>query len=134
MGCVHFHVYLYGQDVLVYIDHSAVQAVLETPSSNGKYSRWWSKFYETGLKSIKIVYRSGQDNKHADVLSCSPLTQPTTTDDNDSVCAARVVAIQSQNEELIEKSLQAEPLAVSNSTNWAAEQFKDWMCTSSSNI
>ena len=41
----HFHAYLYGHDVVVYTDHSAVQAVLETPSPNGKHARWWSKLF-----------------------------------------------------------------------------------------
>ena len=74
-GVSHFHAYLYGYDVLIYTDHSTVQAVLETPSSNGKHFRWWSKLYGTGLKSIKIKYRAGQDNKHADALSRSPSAQ-----------------------------------------------------------
>ena len=34
----HFHAYLYGHDVLVYTDHSAVRAVLETPSVSGKHA------------------------------------------------------------------------------------------------
>ena len=90
----HFHAYLYGHDVLVYTDHSAVQAVLETPSSNGKHSRWWSKLYGTGLKSIKIKYRAGQDNKNADALSRSPFTQHVPSDDNNDPTV--VAAVQSQ--------------------------------------
>ena len=69
----HCHAYLYGNDVVVYTNHSAVQAVLETPSLNGKHTRWWwSKLLGAGLKSIKTVYREGQDNKHADAISQSP--------------------------------------------------------------
>ena len=41
----HFHAYLYGHDVTVYTDHSAVKAVLETPSPSAKHARWWSKVY-----------------------------------------------------------------------------------------
>ena len=44
LGCVPFHAYLYGHDVVVYTDHSAVQAVLETPSPNGKHVKTiWSR-------------------------------------------------------------------------------------------
>ena len=35
----HFHAYLYGHNVLIYTDHSAVRAVLQIPSANGKYMR-----------------------------------------------------------------------------------------------
>ena len=91
----HFHAYLYGHDGVVYTDHSAVQAVLETPSPNGKHSRWWSKLFGAGLKSIKILYRAGQDNKHADALSCNPISQPTSNDESHSECEASVAAVQS---------------------------------------
>ena len=111
----HFHAYLYGHDVVVYTDHAAVQAVLETPSPNGKHSRWWSKLYGAGLKSIKILYRAGQDNKHVDALSCNPSTQLTTTDESCSTCDANVAAVQSQNIDLINQLSQAEPVTVSNS-------------------
>ena len=36
----HFHAYLYGHDVHVFTDHSAVKAVLETPNPSGKHARW----------------------------------------------------------------------------------------------
>lgn len=70
--------------------------------------------------------RAGQDNKHADALSCNPLAQPTTT--NGESCLesdARVAAVQYQNVDLIDQLLQAEPVVVSNSTTWAGEQLKD---------
>ena len=38
----HFHAYLYGHDMHVFTDHSAVKAVLETPNHSGKHARWWS--------------------------------------------------------------------------------------------
>ena len=120
----HFHAYLYGHDVVVYTDHAAVQAVLETPSPNGKHSRWWSKLFGAGLKTIKILYRAGQDNKHADALSRNPLAQ-LTIDESHSACDATVTAVQSQNVGLINQLLQAEPVTVSNSTTSAADQLKD---------
>ena len=33
----HFHAYLYGNDVTIYTDHSAVKAVLETPNPSSKH-------------------------------------------------------------------------------------------------
>ena len=36
----YFHVHLYSHDVVVYTDHSTVQAVLETLSPIGKHARW----------------------------------------------------------------------------------------------
>jgi len=39
----HFHVYLYGHDVEVRTDYSAVKAVLGTPSPSGKHACWWTK-------------------------------------------------------------------------------------------
>ena len=35
----HFRAYLYGHHVTVYTDHSAVKAILETPSPSGKHAR-----------------------------------------------------------------------------------------------
>ncbi len=68
----HFHAYLYGHEVTVYTDHSAVKAVLETPSPNGKHARWWTKVYGRGVKKVTILYRSGKQNTKADALSRSP--------------------------------------------------------------
>ena len=36
----HYHAYLYGHEVTVFTDHSAVKAVLETPSPSGEHARW----------------------------------------------------------------------------------------------
>ena len=36
----HFRHYLYGHNVVVFTDHSAVKAVLTNPGSNGKHARW----------------------------------------------------------------------------------------------
>ena len=38
----------------MYTDHSAVRAVLEMPNPSGKYARWWTKVYESGVKTINI--------------------------------------------------------------------------------
>ena len=110
----HFHAYLYGHDVVVYTDHSAVQAVLETPSLNGKHARWWSKLFGAGLKSIKIVYRAGQDNKHVDTLSQSPLPQVSSDATADSLSDINVAAVKSLDKESIEHLMQAQPANVSS--------------------
>lgn len=47
----HFHDYIYGQDVEEFTDHSAVKAVLQTPSANSKHARWWSKIFGSGARS-----------------------------------------------------------------------------------
>ena len=69
----HFHAYLYGHDVVVFTDHSAVKAVLETPNPSGKHARWWSKVFGSGVRNINIVYRAGKENGNADALSRCPL-------------------------------------------------------------
>ena len=72
----HFHHYLYGHNVTVFTDHSAVKAVLSNPANNGKHARWWIKVYGSGVKNVEIVYRAGRDNLHADALSRQPYLPP----------------------------------------------------------
>ena len=64
----HFRAYLYGHDVIVYTDHSAVRAVLQTPSPNGKHACMSG----IGAKSLQIVYRASRENAGADALSRNP--------------------------------------------------------------
>ena len=66
----HFRTYLYGQDVVVITDHSAVGAVLQKHGLNGKHARWWLKVYDSGTK---IRHRPGQENTNTDALSHNPL-------------------------------------------------------------
>ena len=56
----------------MYTDHTAVKAVLETPSPSGKHARWWTKVYSRGVKTVSIVYRRGRENTGADALSRNP--------------------------------------------------------------
>ena len=74
----HFRTYIhvYGNEVTVYTDHSAVKAVLETPNPSGKHARWWSKVYESGAKHVHIISKSGKSNSNADALSHSPVGTP----------------------------------------------------------
>lgn len=64
----HFHSYLYGGDVTVLTDHSAVKSVLEASNPTGKHARWWTLVYGRGIKSIMIVHQAGRENASANVL------------------------------------------------------------------
>ena len=68
----HFHSYLYGHQLTVYTDHSAVQAILNKATPSGKHARWWSKVYGSGIGEVNIIYRSGKANTNADALSRNP--------------------------------------------------------------
>ena len=65
----HFNAYLYGHEVTIIADHSAVKAILQTHNLNGKHTRWWLKVFGSGVKKIDIVYRPGRENSKADMLS-----------------------------------------------------------------
>ena len=71
----HFNAYLYGHEVMVVTDHSAVKAILQTPNPSGKHARWWLKVFGSGVKMIDIVYRPGQENSKADALSRNPVPE-----------------------------------------------------------
>ncbi len=72
----HFHAYLYGHDVEVRTDHSAVKAVLSTPSPNGKHAQWWTKVYSSGVRTITITHCARKENLNADALSRNPHSLP----------------------------------------------------------
>ena len=74
----HFRAYLYGNSVRIYTDHSAVKAVLLAPNPSGKYARWWTRVYGSGIQEVDIVYRPGKQSANADALLRSPLPGRTT--------------------------------------------------------
>ena len=119
----HFHAYLYGHDVQVFTDHSAVKAVLETPSPSGKHARWWSKIFGSGVKSIQITYRAGRENANADALSRCPVGGETLVT---SVPEVQIAQVQSTSRDIVEL-LQSPPVdSVPDSTaNYSHEQGKD---------
>ena len=69
----HFCCYLYGHAVTIYTNHSAVRAVLENSSSLGRHTRWWTRVYSSGIKSVNIVYRPGKANSNANAVSHNPV-------------------------------------------------------------
>ncbi|KAL5481622.1 hypothetical protein EMCRGX_G021819 [Ephydatia muelleri] len=113
----HFRGYLYGNSVTVYTDHAAVKAVLETPNPSGKHARWWSKVYESGVKSISIMYKSGKSNTNADALSRNPVGPAT-----QQVEEVQVAAIQTDG--TVAELLAAEPQQVQQ-VDFREEQKKD---------
>ena len=117
----HFHAYLYGHDVEVVTDHSAVQAVLQTPSANGKHARWWSKIFGSGLNTIKIRYRPGKDNCNADGLSRCPVSTPP---QSEFMSTTHVAMVHSTDTETINHLLNAAPCD-GNCEDFAVEQGKD---------
>ena len=69
----HFRVYLYGHNVQVITDHSAVKALLSSPSPSGKHARWWLQVFGSGLRKVEIQYRPGKENVRANALSRNPV-------------------------------------------------------------
>ena len=119
-ACQHFHAYLYGHKVTIYTDHSAVKAVLETPSPSGKHARWWMKVYGAGVKEVNIIYRPGKDNANADALSRNPVM----TADLQSGEDIQVAVVKGN--ETIEELLQAElDNETTRSDEFGIEQRKD---------
>ena len=59
-GISHFH-FLYGHNVTIYTDHTAVKAVLEADHLTAKHARWWTRVYAQGLKRVTVLYRVGKE-------------------------------------------------------------------------
>lgn len=115
-----FHAYLYGHQVTVITDHSAVKAILQTPSPNGKHARWWTKIFSSGVGRVDIVYRPGKDNGGADALSRNPLPFDGEVDDQLQVAQVRTT------ERLVEipELMELEPSSPSRS-DFDREQRQD---------
>ena len=119
----HFHAYLYGHDVLVYTDHSAVITVLQTPSANGKHARWWSNSFGSGLKSIQIKYRPGKDNCTGDALSRSHVSSPL---ENELISTTQIAVVQSEGSTDILELLAAPHLpAAIRTSQWNSQRIQN---------
>ena len=91
----HYHAYLYGNEVTVITDHSAVKAILQTPSPNGKHARWLLKVFASGVGKVQLTYRPGRENARADALSRNPVAVPAADhDDRLQLCAVGQVTVQ----------------------------------------
>ena len=44
-GISHFYHFLYGHNVTIYTDHTAVKAVLEADHLTAKHAHWWTRVY-----------------------------------------------------------------------------------------
>ena len=119
----HFRRYVYGNDVAVFTDHSAVRAILETPNPNGKHVRWWTKVYGCGARSVKIHYRQGRENDNADALSRCPQSQAPL--EGTSEGEVQIAAVISTDEHTIQALLQQEPVALSDQESFATKQQQD---------
>ena len=124
----HFRHYLYGHNVVVFTDHSAVKAVLTNPGSNGKHACWWTKVYGTGVRKVEIVYRAGKDNLHADALSQQPhFPAPAegVAQGDVQVCAVSAVNTLSERDDTVDALLLADPEQRTDRESYAEEQRKD---------
>ena len=117
----HFRAHLYGNNVKVVTNHSAVKSILETPNPTGKHARWWTKVFGSGVRSVSIVYRAGSENAVADALSRSPHDSPPTVGiaEGDTQVASIDTIVAD-----IGSLLHAEPVT-GDSFNFSAEQRKD---------
>ena len=121
----HFIPYLYGHEVTVYTDHTAVKAVLETPNPTGKIARWWTKVYGSGVKGVTIRYRPGRQNGRADALSRSPQAFSPAMGVGQSELQVAAVSTDDAGEAPdIGTFLNTEPICVP-SDDFASEQRKD---------
>ena len=120
----HFHYYLYGHNVKVYTDHTAVPAVLDAPNPTGKHARWWTRVYGKGVNKVQIVYRAGEDNKSADALSRAPQSHTPPPDDSEETVQISAVSVK-QLDEFSELPREPDCDLLNFPNSFAKEQQKD---------
>ena len=123
-----FHAYLYNHRVLVLTDHSAVKAILGTPSLSGKHARWWTKLHGAGLREVEIRHRAGRENLRADALSRNPSSPSTSVSDEEILQVAAITTTDETSDFLkdmdVEELLASSPKDIVPSA-YAEEQWKD---------
>ena len=122
VGYSHFQAYLYGFEVKILTDHSAVKIILEAPNLSGKHACWWLKVFGCGIGKVQITYRPGKENDRADALSRNPVN-PCTAGEVD--LDARVMQIVAMKDSLVSELLVADPLLEENASDFHLEQRKD---------
>ena len=114
----HFRYYLYGHQVTIYTDHTAVKAVLETPNLTGKHACWWSKIHGSGIGEVNIVHRAGKENTHADALSRQPVMPAATEKDEEADLEVQVAKIVSTDvPDTLDELLRQQPTSTSTDTD-----------------
>ena len=78
----HFRHYLYGHQCVVFTDHEALKALLNTPQPSGKLARWGLALQELDLQ---ICYCPGKQNQNADVLSRNPVPMETENEELETI-------------------------------------------------
>ena len=125
-GVTHFRYYLYGHQVTIYTDHTAVKAVLGTPNLTGKHARWWSKIHGCGIGEVNIVHRAGRENQHADALSRQPV-MPTPTEYQKSCQEVQIARVATTKiPDKLDELLRQQPTSVSvNTDDLTSRQLAD---------
>ena len=122
----HWRHYLYGQDVTVHTDHSAVCSILQNPNASGKHARWWLKVSGSGIKTLSVKYRKGKENVNADALSRSPGATSTQADFDLDVIVAEITSSRPTDvAELLRRAPETEELPTVTSDELSREQVKD---------
>ena len=83
----HYCQYLYGHKCHVYTDHEALRSLLNMPHPSGKLARWGLTLQELDLE---IHYHPGKKNLKADALSCNPIPQVASNEENEDVLIAQM--------------------------------------------
>ena len=114
-------IYVHGHRVMVYMDHSVVNAILETPNLACPLV---GKGLWPGSGEIRIVYHPGKKNKCADVLSrCPHSPRPT------CIVTKGETQVASISTSMISEPLEEDPFPNVELDSLGAKQQKDtWIC------
>ena len=90
-ACKHFHLYIYGKHVRIYMDHKPLVSIFGNPNSKPptRIKRWTLKLQPY---DISVVYRPGKDNP-ADYLSHHSTKRPENTSRAEKIAEGYVMFI-----------------------------------------